>query len=188
MDGGIHTSKPSGMPKTVNIAGLVSSFSKLAVGAVKGFGTAGHIGWGDIVGSIPEMIAALKNIGSVSNEERAYLLVNRALARAIAQLGVENQSLLAKTIARDNGLTQSEAEETGFVLAPDFLQHPREIDLLSTAKTVFAQWLYANGLTEIQAQMTAERLPSYFALGLHEELTDHQEFFEPLLKGRFSFR
>ena len=46
---------------------------------------------------------------------------------------------------------------------------PAELELLERLKGPFARWLVSYGIVEAAAQATAERLPVYFVLALHDE-------------------
>lgn len=179
-------------PKRVNLKGIFTELSK-AVGKITGgtvvmaaattahnpFGVAG--GWSTIISGIGDAVASLANVGTLTEGDRAYVLVERALAGAIAELVAEADisSLPTNQNARD---IFEEAEEVAvnIILAPDFLQRPREIALVQDAQPLLHRWLTAHGMPTIQARMMAERLPMYFQLRLHEEMTQHSDYYAPL--------
>lgn len=190
IDGGIHAEKPGRWtPQRVNLRGLFTELSKVVVKVAGGAAMMSVAplpmgvvaGWSTIASALPDLVAALANVGMLTEGERAYILVKRALSHALAELVVESHSLLSKAIG-EGIFTQAGGEDVELVLAPDFVQHPREVTLLRPTQSLLEEWLTSHGLSEVQAKTTAERLPTYFGLSLHEELTQHAEFFGPLLR------
>jgi hypothetical protein len=182
------------LPRRVNLRGLFTELAK-AVPKLAGGVVAVLLaptpatavgGWGTIFSASGEAAAALANVGTLTEADRAYILVERALAAAIAELVVEHRSLLGD-LSTDKPLlddlwAEEEKTKPKWHLAPDFIERPREIELVRQTPPVFEKWLHANGLKRAQAQTTAERLPTYFCLCLQEELTRHAGFYEPLIK------
>lgn len=194
-DGGIYAVKPEFLrPTHINLRGIFGELSKIAVkigggaaavsaGASMANPVAVVAGWNMIVNAVPDAVAAISNIGFTSSEGCAYTLVRKALLRAVADLGGENIALFAKTLVADSSYTAAEADDIELKLAPDFLRHPRNIDFVLGAREPLTQWLIANGMSNIQAWATAERLPVYFALRLHDELIQNPDAYEPLVRS-----
>lgn len=194
MDGGIHAVNPALLvPQRINLKGLFNELSKAVVKigggtATLSAGAAAHnpiavaAGWSTIANAFPDVVVALSNVGMLSAEGCAYTLVRKAMLHAVAQLGAETLSIFTESLVAESPFTIVEADEIKLVLAPDFLQHPREVELVRKARPILKRWLIAKGLADIQAHTTAERLPTYFALSLHEELTKYAELYEPLTK------
>lgn len=184
LDGGIHAQQPSAWtPQRVNLRGLATELSKaaakLSVAAVTGTGFAG------LVTSFPDLVAALTNVGTITDEERAYILVQRALAGAIAEIVKEAcpdpRMLSDKTVA-DGLVGQAGVNEDTWTLAPNFLEHPREIELVHKAISFLESWLVAWNVPADIVQAKVEVLPDYFSLKLHEEQAKHPTYYEPLMK------
>jgi NACHT conflict system protein len=97
--------------------------------------------------------------------------VRRALGRAIIDLLREHRDLFtggppdAEMAMLEAGLDISDE-----VLELDeaLFKTPGELELLGRLKGPFARWLVSYGIVAA-AQATAERLPAYFVLALHDE-------------------
>ena len=197
-DGGIRPSEPKPwIPKRINLRGFFTELSKALVKVGGGIATVavaiadpaktdpGKVvgGWNTLASAFPDAIAALTNIQTLDESERAYVLVQRALSAAVAELTVEGRGHLTPKEVGEGVFDNAASQETEIVLAPDFLQRPREVALLQTARALLEKFLIAQGMDSNKARAAAERLPSYFGLSLHEELTRHADYYAPLTKS-----
>ena len=165
-------------PERVNLRGLFTELSKATVKVAVG-GATGN--WGVAVGAVPDAVAALTHVGTITESERAYVLVKRAMAEAVVELvGEKRGSFKPKEMGE--GIFEKADAGKEWKLAPDFLQYPREVELLPYAQDALEEWLLFQEMPPAQARTTAERLPVYFGLHLHEELTRNASYYEPLLK------
>jgi hypothetical protein len=111
-------------------------------------------------------------------EEQAWLLIQRALARAMAKLAAEARQREVFETADVQNLVAS--LDQGLAKRPvrigrDFVDHPADHDVLDAIRPGFTEWLTALGLGEIETAHIIRRLGAYFTFSLHREWTTHHK-------------
>jgi len=164
-DSGLSISKPTSVLKK-SIKVNFKDFSK-ALG--KGFVDLGFGKWDSLAGDGVEALTAL---GLAANaEEIAWLLVYRSLLQAMKNLIDEKTELEPERF--DAKALQTEVnqalETSSLLINKKFFEHPDKDSIVEAVKPAFREWLQQYGLSEVDAQAIADRLPIYFAAALHEE-------------------
>jgi len=164
-DSGLSINKPTSVLKK-SIKVNFKDFSK-ALG--KGFVDLGFGKWDSLAGDGVEALTAL---GLAANaEEIAWLLVYRALLQAMKNLIDEKTELEPEKF--DAKALQTEVnqalETSSLLINKKFFEHPDKDSIVEVVKPAFSKWLQQYGLSEVDAQAIADRLPIYFAAALHEE-------------------
>lgn len=171
-------------------ANLKSIFVELSKGIGKAAGGAITVaagdpvkGWTTIVTAIPDAVATLTNVGTLTEANRAHTLVQRALASAIAEIVGDTRHHIVTADIVGKGLLEQAGKdsEDAWTLSPAFLERPREVELVRLAQPVLKSWLINHGVSEGMARARVEVLPDVFCIKLHEELARHAPFYEPLL-------
>jgi Pentapeptide repeats (8 copies)/NACHT domain len=112
-------------------------------------------------------------------EELAWLLIRRALARAMAELTVE--------AARRHGTPLQDKDElvaaldqaldgANIWIDPAFFDRPAEHRIVEAVKPQFHKWLVALGLNEAEANSVNHRLGAYLTFALRREWAEHAEY------------
>lgn len=130
---------------------------------------------------IPELVASLATVQASSPGEKGYLLVKRALVAAIAELVEEcagRKELREPDASFDTAKLTEVLDATDWVLASDFFERPRDLEILPPLKDALTVWLSAHKLQEPQARAIAERLPSYFVFALRDEWLERPELYK----------
>lgn len=130
---------------------------------------------------VPELVASLSTIQAATPGEKGYLLVKRALVAAIAELVEEcasRKELREPDATFDTTKLAEVLDGMDWVLAPDFFDRPRDLEILPLLKEALTQWLAAHKLQEPQARAVAERLPSYFVFALRDEWLERPELYK----------
>lgn len=105
--------------------------------------------------------------------QTAWLLIHRALTRALAAL-VEEQKvrLLPESEKLFDQLADKidlSLEESEIHIDASLFERPGELSLLSDVRKALEEWLIGAGLEEARAVSVSGRLKQYFVLGLAEE-------------------
>lgn len=123
-------------------------------------------------------------------EELAYLLVNRAVARAFIDLVGESANQFPKepadgTAELASALTavEEKLDTISFEIDAKFFAAPGQLQVLPELGHLFAVWLTTQGITSLAAEAIARRLPSYFVYATHHELGRNRKSYEPLLQA-----
>ena len=115
---------------------------------------------------------------------RAYLLIRRALTRALFDLAHSVSTRF--DLGRDDFEPVADAvdlafEETPLAVGRQFFDHPRQLPLIHTIRQPFTEFLVSLGVSQIEAEQTARRLDSYFVLALHDEWQRRPEDYRAVL-------
>ncbi|MCG8419509.1 MAG: pentapeptide repeat-containing protein [Proteobacteria bacterium] len=119
-------------------------------------------------------------------EERAWLLIRRALVRAVFDLVAEYRHQLSEQPDRkqllvladqlDNRLEAAELE-----IRPDFVDRPGDLSIVADVAPLLGQWLSSYGVREADTRAIADRLRAYFAHILNAEWRESRAFYTPIL-------
>jgi hypothetical protein len=119
-------------------------------------------------------------------EEQAWLLIQRALARAMAKLAAEarEKEAFESSDVRNliDSLDQSLAGQS-IRIGQDFLDQPAGHDAVKVVCAGFAKWLVSLGLSELQARQIAKRLGRYFTFSLHREWAAYHQNYAELARA-----
>ena len=129
------------------------------------------------LGNIPkipgDLIDVLYSVSlDLNSPTIAWLLIFRALNRAIYSLVEENKELFKseyKNFDAIADLIEFSLEEKEIIIDRSFFHRPKDLSILKEIKTPFQQWLQLYGLNESQATSICNRLPSYFVFALNDE-------------------
>lgn len=156
----------------------VSSFSDLfaSLGKAAINGATGQ--WSNLGGDAVD--AASKMGLTLDPGQRAWLLIYRALGRAVSQLLESNQPLLAEEPRRNEVSKEIEQalaalDDLELVIDASFFENPKQSPLLDAFRGPFAQWLGQYLESSEEARAIASRLPSYFVFALYEEWRDRSQ-------------
>jgi hypothetical protein len=138
-------------------------------------GLSGH--WVDAIAELPDAVAALQL--SAKPEDRAWVLIRRALSRAALSL-LKEYSDIHQIIVPEQEDDDDEAEPTVFSISASFFTDPESRDVIDKVKPAFQAWLKRLGLLDHEARNLAERLPSYFVLSIHNEWRANPAYYEPI--------
>ncbi|MFT5466893.1 MAG: hypothetical protein ACI8UO_001994 [Verrucomicrobiales bacterium] len=125
---------------------------------------------------IKSLIDAAASISAKSKPEQlAWRLVYTALAKAADKLLEEaatSDIILERGTANPDTLADKALEalkSSEAILAPDFFDHPENLQLLADFQPVFFEWLRGFGVPEPKARAITGRLESYFVFELRRE-------------------
>ena len=121
-------------------------------------------------------------IGPLKPEEQAWLLIQRALARAMAKLVAEGREKETFEVADAqtliDRLDQSLAEAS-IRIGQDFFDHRADHDVVDVVRPGMAAWLCSLGLSDLGVEQITKRLGRYFTFNLHREwATHHRDYAE----------
>ncbi|MET0396288.1 MAG: pentapeptide repeat-containing protein [Longimicrobiaceae bacterium] len=147
----------------MNFRDLFLALSKATIS-----GTVGK--WDD---AAKQAIDVVKSVGvEMPVEERAWLLIRRAVNRAVFELVGEYADLLTAEPADYRTLVGSldlALEDLDFSVDDQFFERPSSLSIINGLRAPLAQWLIGFGLEASQASAVAARLGTYFAYGLSSE-------------------
>src|SRR5579885_2923792 len=139
--------------------------------------------WTSLGADAVEGLSAV-GVSGKATEERAWLLLRRALLVAMEELAEETrrpQEILQKAelaaLSDRLDLVLGEAEVE---LDRSFFERPAALPFLADLQAPFAEWLQGIRLPAPAARSTALRLPSYFALALHTEWSRRSAEYGPI--------
>jgi uncharacterized protein YjbI with pentapeptide repeats len=165
-------------PLTLDYKAFFKSLGKIAVRGLAG-------NWPEALAELPEMVAAAGL--ALTPQDRAWALIRRALARAAVTLLQEYAEAQRLEIPREEpGYASADDSPTTFVLSPSFFENPAGSDVVPKVTPAFATWLRGLGLSEANAANIANRLPSYFALAIHNEWRSKPDFYQPIREALLS--
>jgi hypothetical protein len=150
-------------------------FKSLGKAAIKG--VAGQ--WADAISEIPEIAGSFGL--ETSPEDRAWILIRRALARATLALFHEyaEANIFDRPKHSDAERSSSSDTELQFTLTSDFFLHPAS-QVVPHLRADFVVWLVGLGIPEISARSVSQRLDSYFAIAIHNEWRSDPKSYEPI--------
>jgi hypothetical protein len=146
---------------------------------------------GDWKGAAGGVIAAVFAAAEAVSLEKspsalAWELIRNGLTRALGELTAETLTNRERPYSGDeqylNTRIELAIEEDTVKLDPTFFQNPTFLPLVGRVEGLFADWLErCLDLPKPGATALAHRLPSYFAVALHDEWQAHPEHYERLL-------
>lgn len=165
---------------------------------------AGHIvvtvcgkdGVSDLVNDVVDIATALK--GEPDPGKLAWLLIRRALLRAVLELFSEAQGLLtadARAKLEASGVLPSTTpsaasahmdlaiELSEVAIDGTFIRNPAQLRLVEQVRVPFEQWLTWLGLTPAQVRGVSQRLPAYFSYAIHQEWRSRPGDYRPLAEA-----
>lgn len=119
-------------------------------------------------------------------EHWAWLLIQRALMRAVATLLEENRRRLyipeghpppIEALSEHLEVALNTMEVT---VDEAFFRNPKTFVLVTGLRAPLAEWLHGLGMMEAEALNVAARVPSYFVQGLDAEWRAHPTWYEPI--------
>jgi uncharacterized protein YjbI with pentapeptide repeats len=133
-----------------------------------------------------DAVEALGAVGlSTEPGELAFLLVQRAIAKAAFDLVGESASLQSPDTKVD---ADALIEQLDFSISTrpfhfdrHFLDRPSELHLVKDVQVLLQGWLEEIGINQPSAKAIAERFPTYFTYALHEEWRRNAKGYAPLL-------
>lgn len=140
--------------------------------------------WEDLIGDFGELVASL-GLGT-KPAEFAWLLINRALARAMHELAQEyfkiRGSRVPDTIDEIVNRLDLAIGDMPIEISHDFFLRPRDNPIVSVVSRTFFQWLTLCGLSEPDSTAIVRRFPSYYVLALHEEWQTRAKDYDSITK------
>jgi hypothetical protein len=134
------------------------------------------------IGAAIDATAAFK-LQPLPPAELAWLLIRRALARAMAELTVEAAQRHGADLKDKDGLVAAldGALETAEVwIGHDFFERPAESPIVEAVHAPFIEWLSSLGLSQAEAESIQPRLGAYFTFALRREWAGHVESYAPI--------
>ena len=171
---GLSVTKPISAWKKPIQVDVKASFVALSKAASAGF-------TGDLDVIVADLISAVGL--ETKPEELAWLLVHRALTKAMFDLASEKRNTFTNFQGDSNNLLETldlSLEKTELSLSFDFFENPAKISILSAITIPFHQWLKGFGFREDQAQSICDRLPRYFIYALNDEWRERATDYKPL--------
>ncbi len=164
--------------------GINADFRGLFKALAKGIVDAGTGNLGLVGKDVIDGLATLTNNQDV--EHQSWLLIYRALARAIRNLVEDNQISFHQDYKNYDSINKSikedlkfPSEEKEITIGKNFFTHPETLLDVIDIKTTLHQWVQYYGLTRSQADNISDRLSSYFIFALndewHKRSQDYQE-------------
>jgi hypothetical protein len=124
-----------------------------------------------------ELVGALASVNlSTSLEERAWLLLERGLKRAIIDIVADVDSLLPSASADEASLSEmvnDSLNEIEICLEDVFLKPATALKPITRLSSYFALWLRRHTLPATDSESVASRLPWYIASSLAREWADN---------------
>jgi hypothetical protein len=123
--------------------------------------------------------------GSLKPEEQAGLLIQRALARAMAKLAAEARERETFEVADAQTLIDRldrSLAEASIRIGQDLFDHPADHDVLDAVRPGIVEWLCSLGLSELGAGQITRRLGRYFTFSLHREWATHYRDYAELAR------
>lgn len=162
-------------PITVDMKAIFKAVAKAI-----GHGVGGR--WEELAN---DTVEALSAIGLASEPgELAYLLLRRAMTRALFDLVGECASLIATEIVDDGSIILDQLDfsiySEGIRLDKKFLDRPSDLAIIANVKTSIGEWLVKRGVSAPSAMAIAERFPSYFVYALNQEWRRNSKSYGPI--------
>lgn len=171
--------------KSVFFKPVVADFKALFAALGKGIGHTATGKWEEL-GS--DAIATLSSLGLQTDPgELAWLLIRRALTRALFELVGESASLhlvdVKKTAADLEVALEVVPSAAEIQIDRRFFDRPGDLPLLADSATLLSQWLALAGVGSHVSAAIAERLPAYFVFALNQEWRSNAAQYAPLLEA-----
>lgn len=133
-----------------------------------------HLASGKVDDLGTDLIELADTVGLVHAQgDVAWLLIRRALMRALSELLRDHRDLFRVDLPDDQDVVAAEAgldiDDQVLELDERFFRDPVSLDILETLRPPLAVWLETYGLQPTAARVIAERLRPYFVLALHDE-------------------
>lgn len=143
----------------VIFSSLTKAAAKFAVGRID-----------EMVDDAAEVFGAVK-LEDLACEQRAWLLIQRAIHQALSDLIRDNRELFTHQEKGTELRAELYAQLDQFAVTIDrrFFERPEKLPLLREIQPLFIEWLQAVGLEAYSAENLAARLPSYFVFALNAE-------------------
>ncbi len=128
--------------------------------------------------SIPKLLEAASAFSlKTTPEERAWVLVQRSMGRALKdlveeQVGELDLERLEQAVEIADKLDYGLETET-VEIDTRFFDNPGACRYVEMMRPVFESWLLASGMDSARAENTARRLPSFFNSAIHHELYEN---------------
>jgi hypothetical protein len=168
-------------------------FLKLGEVAVRGGIAYGTGTWVSSAGGIiTAAFGAAETVGDDTLPETlAWRLLRQALAKAVAELVAETLANQPPALGDEQYLSTRlelavDAAITSETLRVDldFFENPAALPILPAVERILADWLHRFCIfSELDAVGVAKRLPSYFAVALHDEWRTDEATYKPLLQS-----
>ncbi|MEM8610423.1 MAG: pentapeptide repeat-containing protein [Cyanobacteria bacterium P01_H01_bin.105] len=147
-------------------------FGALAKALGKGTIAGAFGNWPGVAGSGIEIVSAL---GLKANNPSAtvWIWIQRSLLQAMSELTAGVKGKLSTKEPNFKRLCEQldlVLERSEFSISQEFSRHPKSSQVVQDMKVPFRRWLRMQGLSELQANSLAERLPGYFVLALSQQL------------------
>lgn len=170
---GIEVKKPINVLKKT----LKLDFKEFSKAVMKG---GAHIALGNWDSLTEDGVDLVTALGVVTGPgEVAWLLVYRAMYNAMTTLVAESVDFNNDEVQKKSlrSMIDSVLAAESLTINKRFFDAPESSPLLPNVAAAFAQWLSMQGLNADACRMISERMPTYFAMSLHQEwITRSQEY------------
>jgi hypothetical protein len=173
------------VPRSVLFKPLTADFKSLFAALGKGIGHTATGKWEELGN---DAIATMSAVGLESEPgEIAWLLIRRALTRAIFELVGESASPHLLDVKESAAELEVALDTLGSASAvqidKDFFDRPGSLPLLAEVAGVLRQWLAQAGVGSHVAEAIAKRLPAYFVYAINQEWRRNATQYAPLLEA-----
>lgn len=134
------------------------------------------------IGSAIDATAAFK-LRQLPPAELAWLLIQRALARAMAELTVEAVQKHGAELGDKDGLVatlDNALDATEIWIDPAFFERPADSAIVGAVQAPFTEWLVALGLNQAEAASVLPRFGAYFTFALRREWARDADVYAPI--------
>ncbi|HEY1187278.1 MAG TPA: NACHT domain-containing protein, partial [Gemmata sp.] len=140
--------------------------------------------WSQVGANAVDLVGALGV--HASPEERAWILIQRAMVKAVHDLTREVRRLIdLNKIPEYEAIGRSLEDRLDTLpveVMSTFLEQPKKEPFVAEMVKVYGEWLRALGLSVEYAKSEAARLPGYFVYALREEARRHADYYDPVFK------
>jgi uncharacterized protein YjbI with pentapeptide repeats len=133
-----------------------------------------------------DVAGAVTSLGlDTGPDERAWLLIRRALVRAVFDMVREYGPMLRQEANAGHVACDLDArlEATELEIGPDFMDRPGELAIVREGGELLAQWLQAWGARNARPGLVTARLRAYFVHALSAEWRSNRQMYQPILEA-----
>jgi hypothetical protein len=177
----ITAKKPSviKLPKVASVSDLFKGLVGIVAHSVTAMVSPNPSQWGNIAGSIAELITSFKIEDKI--DAVAWNLLSKAMGKAMYGLVLENPHLFKV----DNEQTLQDAidnllQEQEFTIDANFFDHPEKNSFFTQGQNILEAWLHAANTPDATIKNIVARLPSCFVNALRDEWRKDPDYYQEL--------
>ena len=139
--------------------------------------------WDGIAKDAVDGLAAIGLEGKTAGEQ-SWALIYNGLKAAIASLVSDSRTLARETPKDVSAIIEKldlSLESSELEISHDFFKYPDQLSIIQEIQTPLRQFLEGVGVTDVQAEVLSDRLPTYFVFALHQEWQKNRQSYDKIL-------